>query len=211
MSLARVQFVLGAALLVWSGIEPADRLIWFLETLPLIVGAGAVALRWREWPWTQLAVWMMFIAAIILCVGGHWTYAEVPYGEWMREQLGWQRNPWDRVGHFMQGVVTAVIAREMLRRCSGLPPGKAMFWVVVCIAVAVSALYEIVEWWATLIAAPDEGIAFLGAQGDEWDAQWDMTLALAGAIVVQVLLNRLHDRQLGSLPACRVPAGRIVT
>jgi putative membrane protein len=205
MGFARTCLALGLLVLVWSGLGPTDRKVWFMETLPVWAGGAVVAWRWRAFPWTPLAVALMTLFAAILCVGGHWTYSHVPVGNWVRDALGLVRNPWDRFGHFFQGVIPALLGRELLLRCTGLRPGKALFWVSASIALAISACYELTEWWAVLIAAPEQGMAFLGTQGDEWDAQWDMALALAGAILVQLLFARRHDRQIEGLPR---PGGR---
>lgn len=187
--------------LLWSGIGPTKRDVWFMETCPVMVGIVWVGLRWRAFPWTSVSLALMALFSIVLCVGGHWTYSEVPLGNWIRDQLGWERNPWDRFGHFWQGVVPAVLGRELLRRCTtGLRRGKALFWICVCIALAISAVYELVEWWTVLIAAPEQGVAFLGVQGDEWDAQQDMVMALCGALSGLLLLSRLQDRQIERLP-----------
>lgn len=188
-----------AALLVWSGIGPEIRDVWFMETLPVMVGMAVVTWRWRVFPWTGLATALMTIFAIVLVVGGHYTYALTPIGEWLRDVLALQRNPYDRIGHFLQGVVPALLVRELLLRCTPLQPGKALFWLAASVALACSAVYELIEWWTAVLVAPEAGIAFLGSQGDVWDAQWDMACALAGALLVQWLFSRLHDRQLASL------------
>jgi putative membrane protein len=201
MSFARGCLLFGVAVLIWSGIGPVDRKVWFMETAPAAVGGAWVLLRWRAFPWTPLSVGLMTFFAFILCVGGHWTYSQVPFGFWLREQLGWERNPWDRFGHVFQGVIPAIMARELFLRCTGLRRGKALFWTCVCIALAVSGVYELVEWWTVLIAAPEQGMAFLGVQGDEWDAQQDMAMALCGALGSLLLFSRLHDRQLKKLEA----------
>jgi putative membrane protein len=200
MSFARICFLLGLLALIASGIAPVDRKVWVMETVPAAVGGAWIALRWRAFPWTSLSVALMTFFAFILCVGGHWTYSEVPFGNWIRDQLGWQRNPWDRFGHLFQGVVPAIMGRELLLRCTGLRRGKALFWCCVCIALAISALYELTEWWTVLIAAPEQGTAFLGVQGDEWDAQEDMLMALCGAFGTLLLCSRLQDRQIERLP-----------
>lgn len=123
----------------------------------------------------------------------------MPVGDWVRDALELKRNHDDRFGHFFQGVAPALLARELLRRCTPLRRGKALFWIVCSIALAISATYELIEWWSVLIEAPEQGAAFIGSQGDEWDAQWDMALALAGAMLVQALCGRWHDRQLERL------------
>ncbi|MHC4845693.1 MAG: DUF2238 domain-containing protein [Planctomycetota bacterium] len=199
MSAARLQVLLVTAALVWSGIGPHDRQIWVMETLPVMLFGGAMLLLWWRFPWTALACVLTTIFALILCLGGHYTYEHVPLGNWMREVFGFERNHYDRLGHFFQGVTPAILARELIVRCTPLQRGKALFWIVASIALAISASYELIEWWAAIITDPEAGIAFLGSQGDEWDAQWDMALALGGALVVQLLFARLHDRQLATL------------
>ncbi|MFT7463899.1 MAG: putative membrane protein [Pseudohongiellaceae bacterium] len=185
--------------LVWSGINPFERSVWWMEVAPVFLGVGALVLCWHRFPWTSVTVLVVTIFAVVLCVGGHYTYAEVPLGAWVAEALELSRNHYDRLGHFMQGVVPAMMARELLLRCTGLVRGKALFWVVVSIALAISASYELLEWWTALLVDPDAGTAFLGSQGDVWDAQWDMALALTGALFAQLTLGRLHDRQLQRL------------
>jgi len=201
VTFARACTLLVAAVLVWSRIGCAMPRVWLMEVLPVMVGGGAIVLCWRAFPWTRLAVAHVTLFSIVLCVGGHWTYAQVPLGEWLREAFDLQRNHYDRIGHFLQGVVPALLARELLLRCTPLRPGKALFWVVCSIALAISASYELIEWWTALLEDPVAGPAFLGSQGDVWDAQWDMVLALSGSILVQVLFARRHDRQLAALAA----------
>jgi putative membrane protein len=205
MSFPRACLLIGLLGLIASAIAPVDRKVWFMETVPAIVGGAWVVLRWRRFPWTPISVALMTCFALVLCVGGHWTYSLVPLGNWIRDQLGWERNPWDRFGHFWQGVVPAMLGHELLLRCTGLRRGKALFWICVCIAMAISALYELTEWWTVLLAAPEQGTAFLGVQGDEWDAQQDMFMALCGAISALLLLSRWQDRQIERLP--RAAAG----
>jgi putative membrane protein len=206
MSLPRACTLLVVVVLVWSRVGCAIPHVWLMETVPVMVGGGAMLLGWRRFPWTPLAVLLVTLFSVVLCVGGHWTYAHVPLGEWLREAFDLQRNHYDRIGHFLQGVVPALMARELLLRCTPLRPGKALFWIVASIALAISATYELLEWWTALLAAPDAGAAFLGSQGDEWDAQWDMALAGGGALLVQLLFGRLHDRQLALLATRARPA-----
>jgi len=206
VSVGRLQVLLVIAVLIWSGIEPNDRQIWIMETLPVALFGGAMLLLWRRFPWTPLACVLTTIFALILCLGGHYTYEFVPLGNWIREAFGLERNHYDRIGHFFQGITPAILARELIVRCTPLRSGKALFWIVTSIALAISASYELIEWWAALLTDPDAGIAFLGSQGDEWDAQWDMALALGGAIGVLLLFGRLHDRQLAKLPRSPVAA-----
>jgi putative membrane protein len=199
----RAALLLMAAVLVWSGIGPAEPGVWAMEVCPVLVGGAAVLLRWRAFPLTPLAVWVVALFSVVICVGGHYTYALVPAGAWVQDAFDLSRNHYDRLGHFLQGVTPAVLARELLLRCTGLVRGKALFWSAASIALAISAMYEILEWWSALIVDPEAGIAFLGSQGDVWDAQWDMSLALGGAILVQLVFGRLHDRQLERIdPSC---------
>jgi putative membrane protein len=194
----RVLLITGAALLVLSGIAPHDRATWWLEIAPILIAAPILAATARRFPLTPLAYRLIFVHALILMVGGHYTYAEVPAGFWLQDALGLARNPYDRLGHFAQGFVPAVVVREVLIRRSPLPPGKWLTFLVLCVCLAISALYEFVEWWAALIggAAAD---AFLGTQGDQWDTQWDMLMALVGAASALLLLSRVHDRQIAEL------------
>lgn len=196
----QAQFLMMLAVLIWSGIGPHDRLVWLMEVTPVVVGASVMALAWRRFAWTPLALTLTTVFALILCVGAHYTYTLVPLGESMRAALGLERNPYDRLSHVFQGVITAILARELLLRCTGLRPGKALFWTVVCIALAIAAVHELVEWRAAVLAAPPEaGLLYLGGQGDVWDAQWDMAMALGGALLALVVFARLHDRQLPTL------------
>lgn len=196
----RVLLGLGILVLLWSGICPKDRAVWLMEVFPAV--AGAVALAWtaRRFPLTPLAYRLVFVFSLVLMVGGKYTYAEVPAGFWIRDLFHLKRNPFDRLGHFLQGVIPAILAREMLIRCTPLKPGKALFWVCVCVGGAVSGLYEVVEWQSAIWTAPEQGTAFLGTQGDEWDAQKDMALALLGALLSLLAFGRLHDRQIAALP-----------
>ncbi|HEY7598299.1 MAG TPA: DUF2238 domain-containing protein [Candidatus Limnocylindrales bacterium] len=186
-----------AAVLVWSGIAPHDRVTWWLEVAPVVAGVPLLVATRRRFPLTGLLYGLLAVHAVILLVGGHYTYARVPAFDWLRDGLGLGRNHYDRVGHFAQGFVPALLAREVLLRTSPLRRGGWLFFLVTCVALAFSAFYELVEWWAALAggAAAD---AFLGTQGDVWDSQWDMFLALLGALGSQALLGRLHDRQLGA-------------
>jgi putative membrane protein len=144
---------------------------------------------------TTLLCCLLAVHAVILMVGGHYTYAEVPLGFWVRDALGLARNHYDRLGHFAQGFVPAILAREILLRNTPLRRGGWLFFLVVCVCLAFSALYELIEWWTALISG-EGATAFLGTQGDVWDTQWDMFLALVGALTAQLLLARVHDRQL---------------
>jgi putative membrane protein len=187
--------IVGAVLLVLSGIGPHDRITWLLEVAPILIATPILVVTARRFPLTPLAYRLIFVHALILMVGGHYTYAEVPAGFWMERALGLARNPYDRLGHFAQGFVPAIVVREVLIRRSPLQPGKWLTFLALCVCLAISALYELVEWWAALIGG--EGAdAFLGTQGDQWDTQWDMFLALVGAATALLVLARRHDRQI---------------
>lgn len=187
--------VVGAALLVWSGISPADRTTWILEVFPIFIAVPLLLATARRFPLTPLAYRLIFAHALILMLGGHYTYAQVPLGFWMQRVFGFSRNHYDRIGHLAQGFVPAIIAREILIRRSPLRPGKWLFVIVLCVCLAISACYEFIEWWSALIGG-SAAEAFLGTQGDPFDTQADMLMALIGASAAQVLLARLHDRQI---------------
>ena len=187
--------VVAAALLVWSGINPADRTTWILEVFPIFIAVPLLLVTARRFPLTPLAYRLIFVHALILMLGGHYTYAQVPLGFWMQRVFGFSRNHYDRIGHLAQGFVPAIIAREVLIRRSPLRPGKWLFVIVLCVCLAISASYEFIEWWSALIGG-SAADAFLGTQGDPFDTQADMLMALIGAFTAQVLLARLHDRQI---------------
>jgi len=194
----RILLVVGAALLVLSGIGPHDRVTWVLEVAPILIGGPILVATARRFPLTPLAYRLIFVHALILMLGGHYTYAEVPLGFWMQRALGLARNPYDRVGHLAQGFVPAILVREILLRRSPFGPGRWLTFLVLCVCLAISAAYELVEWWAAMIGG--EGAdAFLGTQGDQWDTQWDMFIALVGAATALLLLSRRHDRQIRTL------------
>ena len=186
-----------AAVLAWSGVLPKDRLTWLLEVAPAMAAAVALAIAYPRWRFTPLVLTLIAIHAVILMVGGKYTYAEVPAFNWLRDEFGLARNYYDRVGHFAQGFVPALVAREILLRRGVLGPGRWLFFLVSCVCLAISACYEFVEWWVA-VATGEAAEAFLGTQGDVWDTQWDMFLALVGALVAQAALSRAHDRQLGA-------------
>lgn len=187
------------ALLV-SGISPYDHLTWLLEVAPVLIALPILLLSYRRFPLTRVLYWIIAAHALILIVGGHYTYARVPLGDWMREAFGFARNHYDRIGHIAQGFGPAILAREILLRKSPLTQGKWLFFIVTCICLAISAFYEFIEWWAALLSE-EASQAFLGTQGDHWDTQWDMFLALNGAIFAQLILRKSHDRQLERLPS----------
>ena len=203
MTRARLPALLLAAtlaVLVWSGIGPRDRATWAMEIAPVLVAIPILVATHRRFPLTPLLYALVAVHAAILCVGGHYTYAEVPAGFWVRDLLGLSRNHYDRLGHLFQGFVPALVARELLLRKTLLRPGGWVFALATSVALAISALYELVEWLAAVILGQGAD-AFLGTQGDPWDTQWDMCLALLGALLAQLLLARLQDAQIARLGA----------
>jgi|ERR1051325_2682848 putative membrane protein len=187
-----------AAVFVWSLIRPHDYFTWLLEVFPAIIGIVLVIAARKRFPLTPLLLTLLTLHAIILMIGGHYTYAEVPLGFWVQRALGLARNDYDRLGHFAQGFVPAILAREILIRRNVVRGRGWLFTIVVAICLAFSALYELLEW-SVSIATGSKGDAFLGTQGDVWDTQKDMATALAGAIIAQLTLARPHDRQVAAL------------
>jgi putative membrane protein len=184
-----------------SGIDPKDRLTWLLEVIWVIAALPILALTWSRFPLTRLLCWLLLAHALVLIHGGAYTYAQTPLGFWLRDTfaaLGFEvvRNPWDRLGHLMQGFVPAILARELLLRLTPLRRGGWLIYLVLAACLSFSALFEMIEWWAALIYGADAD-AFLATQGDQWDTQWDMFLCLCGAAASLLLWSRLHDRQLG--------------
>jgi putative membrane protein len=190
-----VLLVIGAVLLVWSGIAPTDATTWILEVFPIFIAVPLLVATARRFPLTPLAYRLIFVHALVLMLGGHYTYAQVPLGFWIQDLFGFSRNHYDRIGHFALGFVPAVIAREILIRCSPLKAGKWLFVMVLSVCLAISACYEFIEWWSALIGG-SAADAFLGTQGDPFDTQADMFMALIGAVAAQLLLARVHDRQI---------------
>jgi putative membrane protein len=184
-----------ALVLAWSLVATKDLLTWFLEMAPVPIAAALIAWAYPRWRFTPLALVLVAVHACILLVGAKYTYAEVPWFNWLRDEYGLARNYYDRVGHFAQGFVPAIVAREILVRHAVVERGAWLFVLVTATCLAISALYEFIEWWAAL-ASEEAAAAFLGTQGDVWDTQWDMFLALCGAVAAQLALGRLHDRQL---------------
>ena len=182
------------ALLV-SGVSSRDRTTWWLEVFPVLIAAPVLIATFARFPLTPLAYTLIALHALILILGGHYTYAQVPLGFWAQDWLGLARNHYDRLGHFAQGFVPAIVAREVLLRTSPLRPGRWLFFLVTATCLAISACYEFIEWWSA-VALGSAADAFLGTQGDPWDTQWDMFLALVGAVAAQLLLGRAHDRQI---------------
>ena len=186
------------AVFLWSGIGPHDRFTWVLEVLPVIIALPLLLYIYPRFRFTPLAYTLMALHAIILMVGGRYTYAEVPLGFQLQEWFGFARNHYDRIGHFAQGFVPAIVAREILIRRSPLRGTAWLPFFVICFCLAFSAFYELVEFW-TALATGDQAEAFLGTQGDPWDTQWDMMLALVGAGSALLTLSRWHDRQLANV------------
>ena len=193
MSLAWLIVFFGV--LAWSAWNPHDYPTWWLEVSPALAGLALLIATRRSFPLTPLAYWLILAHAVVLMVGGHYTYAEVPAGDWVRDLVGGERNNYDKLGHFVQGFVPAIIAREILIRNRVVNRRGWIGFIVVCICLAVSAFYELLEWWVALFSE-EAAEAFLGTQGYVWDTQSDMFLALIGATLAVILLTRLHDRQL---------------
>ncbi|NJN50609.1 MAG: DUF2238 domain-containing protein [Gammaproteobacteria bacterium] len=185
------------AVTVWSAIAPKDVPTWWLEALPALVAVVLLAATWQRFPLTQLTYWLILLHAIVLLVGAHYTYAEVPLFDWLKEPLGFERNNYDKVGHFVQGFVPVIIAREILLRTSPLQRGKWLAFLLVATVLGISAFYELIEWWVALLSE-EAAESFLGTQGYVWDTQSDMMLALIGAIAALLLLAGMHDRQLST-------------
>jgi putative membrane protein len=184
----------------WSAIGPKDFPTWALEVFPVVLASPILALTYHRFRLTDLVYCLIAAHAVVLVVGGHYTYAEVPLGDWVREAFGQERNHYDRLGHLMQGFVPALIAREVFIRLEVVRGDAWRFFTICCVCLAISASYEFLEWWTALVS--EQGAAaFLGTQGDHWDTQWDMFLALCGAVAAQLLLGRWHDRQLAQLRA----------
>ena len=193
-----VWVVVCLAVFVWSAIGPRDRATWALEVLPAVIGFVLVVWCFFRYPLTPLVYFLILVHAVILMVGGHYTYAEVPLFDWFREWFDWERNNYDKLGHLAQGFIPAIIAREVVIRFDVFSSRRWAAFFIVCFCLAVSAFYELIEWWVALLS--DEAAeAFMGTQGYVWDTQSDMAWALSGAILALILLGRFHDRQLQAL------------
>jgi putative membrane protein len=188
-------YLLFFGVLTWSGIAPRDRFTWLLEVAPALIAVVLIVLTRRSFPLTPLAYGLILVHAIILMVGGHYTYAEVPFFDHIRDVFGWDRNNYDKVGHFAQGFIPAIISREILARKQVVRGRGWMSFLVACICLAISAVYEFLEWWTALLSE-EASEAFLGTQGYVWDTQSDMAFALAGAVLALLVLTKVHDRQL---------------
>lgn len=185
---------------VWSVINPRDLFTWFLEVLPALIGLVVIIATYKRFRLTTLLYVLICIHATILLIGGHYTYAEMPLFNWLRDTFSLGRNYYDRLGHLAQGFIPAMIAREVLLRLTPLRRGKMLFFIIVCICLAISAFYEFIEWWVA-VASGSAADAFLGTQGDVWDTQWDMFFAFCGAILALLTLSKYHDKQLKNTPA----------
>ncbi len=194
------------AVLVWSGYEPKDTVTWLLEVSPAVIGAAILFVTRQRFPLTRLVYVLILVHCVILMIGGHYTYADVPLGEWFRDFFDPPRNNYDKLGHLAQGFVPAIIARELLLRLDIVNRAGWRNFIIVCVCLAISAFYELLEWWVALLS--DEAAeAFLGTQGYEWDTQSDMFLALIGAISALLLLGKWHDRQMAAAGFVPRPAG----
>lgn len=186
------------AVLIWSGIHPKDSFTWFLEVLPALIGAAILAATYNQFKFTPLLYTLMLLHSIVLMVGGHYTYAEVPLFDWLKEPFGWERNNYDKVGHFFQGFVPALIAHELFIRMQIVKENIWLPVLAISVALAFSAFYELIEWWVAL-ASGEGAEAFLGTQGYEWDTQSDMGWALLGAILALLFLSKYHKNQINAL------------
>ncbi|MBJ6367377.1 DUF2238 domain-containing protein [Snuella sedimenti] len=195
MRLIYLLFGLLCALFIWSSIKPYDYFTWFLEVLPAVLGIVILVFSFKRFRFTNLIYTLIFIHCAILIIGGHYTYAEVPLFDWIQEIFNQQRNNYDKLGHFAQGFVPAMIARELLIRKQVVNNYKWLYFIVVCIALAISATYEFIEWGVSL-STGEGGNAFLGTQGYIWDTQSDMLYATIGAIIALTLFGKYHDKQL---------------
>lgn len=185
-----------APVLAWSAWHPYDRLTWWLEVTPVFLGFAALFIaEAKGWRFSNFTMVLIGLHMILLLVGGHYTYARVPAGEWISRMLGWERNHYDRLGHLMQGFVPAVICREIFLRLGVIGHRGWLGFCVVSVCLAISVTYELLEWAAALLSA-EAAESFLGTQGDGWDTQWDMFLAGCGAIAAMLLVSRLHDRSI---------------
>ncbi len=190
--------VVALATLAISGVAPRERFTWFLEIAPAVVALPILVATYRRFPLTDLLYVLIAIHVAILALGGHYTYAEVPLGFWVKDALHLARNHYDRVGHFAQGFVPALVAREIVTRKQVMKSSRWVAVFVLSFCLAVSALYELFEWW-TAVFTSDGATAFLGTQGDPWDTQWDMFMCLVGASTALITLSGVHDRQMKKL------------
>ena len=180
----------------WSLVNPVDYATWCFEIIPGGIGVIVLAAVSRRFRFSGLLYAVVAIHFVVLAAGAKYTYAEMPLGNWLRDAFYLSRNHFDRVGHFFQGVTAALVTREILVRCTTIGRGRVVAFLSICIALAFSAFYELAEWWWVTVFYPDQGPQWLGMQGNPWDAQWDMFMALCGAVLVVGTLSRLHDRSI---------------
>jgi putative membrane protein len=203
MSLGRLGWLIAFFLvLAWSAWEPHDYVTWWLEVIPALVALAVLVVTRKSFPLTSIAYFLILVHAIILMVGGHYTYAEVPAGRWLQEWVDGTRNNYDKLGHLAQGFIPAIIAREVLVRNQVVARRGWLGFIVVSICLAISAFYELIEWWVALFSE-QAAESFLGTQGYVWDTQSDMFLALVGACVALALLSGVHDRQIAAVRSNR--------
>lgn len=205
--------IVAVIMTAWSAIpphedKPHDYFTWFFELFFGFVGVGLLVLTYRRFRFSNLAYIAAALFFVILAIGARYTYSQAPIGFWIRDLFGWQRNHLDRLGHFMQGLTPAILIREFVLRLSDLKRSLILSWLTISAALAISAFYELVEWWTVVIFYPQEGPGWLGHQGDVWDAQWDMFMAFLGATVAAVLLARLHDRSMAAVGVDIEPRNR---
>ncbi|WP_270501517.1 DUF2238 domain-containing protein, partial [Clostridium butyricum] len=190
-----ILLVMLLSILIWSVIEPKDLFIWFLEVLPVIIGVSVLICIYPKYRFSNFIYVLITIESIILIVGGHYTYAEMPIFNWIRDTFDLSRNYYDRLGHFMQGFIPAMIAREIIIRNKVINKKKYLSFIVICICLAISASYELIEFVVAKLTG-NAADAFLGTQGDVWDTQWDMLMALIGSVTSLSLFSRYHDKKL---------------
>ncbi|WP_407929486.1 DUF2238 domain-containing protein [Heliomicrobium gestii] len=190
--------MLVSLIFLWSGINPYDRFTWILEVFPAVIGLAALALTYRRFPLTTFSYTLIAIHMVILMIGGHYTYAKVPFFDWLRDSFDLGRNHYDRLGHLAQGFIPAILAREILLRLSPLRRGGFLSLLIPCVCLAISAFYELIEWWVAL-ATGTAAEAFLGTQGDVWDTQSDMAMALLGSLLALLTLSNRHDKAMAVL------------
>lgn len=196
--MAKLWVLIFMVVLIWSGIQPHDYFTWFLEVLPALIAFVLLMLTRRRFRLTSLAYGLILVHCIILMVGGHYTYADVPLFNWIRDYFDLARNNYDKVGHLAQGFIPAIVAREILCRNEVITKRGWTAFIVVCVSLALSAFYELIEWWVAVVSG-ESAEAFLGTQGYVWDTQSDMALALLGSVLALAFLGRLHDRQMQRL------------
>lgn len=199
-----IWLVIFFGVLAWSGVNPKDPLTWLLEVAPALAGIVVLALTRARFPLTPLAYTLILAHSMILMVGGHYTYAEVPLFDWIRDVFAMGRNNYDKLGHFAQGFVPAILAREIIVRLGVVNGARWRAFLIICVCLAISAFYELIEWWVALLSA-QAAESFLGTQGYVWDTQSDMAWALGGAVLALLLLSAVHDRQLARFVAGPAP------